>query len=118
MLDIDFVMTYPCYFLCGDGGGLVCITVDNADCLCLFTDTDVLRNFHQDMQSKQEDYKPFALEVSFVTCHTYGELMERLTCAEADLETSGIHFLAIDPTPGKPILYTAIREFIEQLTPE
>ena len=116
--DVEFQMSYPCYFLCGDRGGLVCITVDFVTCLCLFTDTDTLRTFQQDQPQKQQDDLAFPLEIACVTCHTQDELIDRLTDVEEELAESGIHHLAINPAPGEPVAYVTIREFIEALPHE
>jgi hypothetical protein len=113
--DDSFRMAYPCYFLCGDRGGLVCITVDFVACLCLFTDTDTLQSFQQDPQQLQQNGMAFPLEVACVACHTYQEIIDRLNVAEAELAASGVHHIAINPGAGQFVAYTTIREFIEAL---
>ncbi len=113
--DIEFQMLYPCYFLCGDRGGLVCITVDFVTCLCLFTDMDALRTFQQDQNPRQQGNIAFPLEVACVTCHIQDELIDRLTAAEEELAKSGVHHLAINPAPDQPVAYVTIREFIDAL---
>jgi hypothetical protein len=113
--DIEFSMTYPCYFLCGDRGGLVCITVDFVTCLCLFTDMDALRAFQYSQQPQQQDKIAFPLEVACVTCHTQVELINRLAAVEEEIAKSGVHHLAINPAPEQPVAYVTIREFIEAL---
>src|SRR5262245_4481121 len=113
--DDQFRMTYPCYFLCGDRGGLVCITVDFVACLCLFTDIARLQSFQQDPQQRRQEESAFPLELACVACHTNEELIDRLAVAEAELAASGVHHLAINPSPGQPVAYVTIREFIETL---
>jgi hypothetical protein len=116
--DVEFRMTYPCYFLCGDGGGLVCITVDFVTCLCMFTDAAKLQAFQQDQVARQPSDIAFPQEVAFAACRNYDELIDRLTTAESELAASGIHHLAINPAPGEPAGYISIREFIEALLRE
>ena len=65
-----------------------------------------------------QDDIAFPLEVAFATCHNHDELVDRLTTAESELAASGIHHLAINPAPGGPAAYIAIREFIEALPRE
>lgn len=113
--DVEFRMTYPCYFLCGERGGLVCVTVDCVTCLCMFTDAARLQAFQEDRVARQQDDIAFPLEVAFATCHSYDELIDRLTKAESELAASGIHHLAINPAPGEPAAYITIREFIAAL---
>src|SRR5262245_20125253 len=115
--DDTFRMTYPCYFLCVDRGGLVCIAVDFVTCLCLFTDTATLQSFQQDPRQLPQDGLAFPLEVACVACHTYKELIDRLAVAEAELSASGVHHLAINPGADQSVAYTTIREFIETLPP-
>jgi hypothetical protein len=116
--DVEFRMTYPCYFLCGDRGGLVCITVDFVTCLCMFTDAAKLQAFQQDQLARRQEDIAFPLEVAFAACHNYDELIDRLSIAETELAASGIHHLAINPAPGEPAAYISILEFIEALPRE
>jgi hypothetical protein len=116
--DVEFRMTYPCYFLCGDRGGLVCITVDFVTCLCMFTDAAKLQAFRQDQAARRQSDIAFPLEVAFAVCHNYDELIDRLTTAESELAATGIQHLAINPAPGEPAAYITIREFIEALPRE
>jgi hypothetical protein len=113
--DVEFRMTYPCYFLCGDRGGLVCITVDFVTCLCMFTDAAKLQAFQEDKLARQQSDIAFPMEIAFAVCRNYDELIERLNTAESELAASGIHHLAINPAPGEPTAYITIREFIEAL---
>jgi hypothetical protein len=113
--EVDFHMTYPCYFLCGDRGGLVCITVSFVTCLCLFTNLKALQSFQQEQRRQQHDSIAFPLEDSFVACHTRNELIDRLNAAESELALSGVHNLAINPEPGQPIAYITIGEFNDAL---
>lgn len=40
MPNVDFEMTYPCYFLHNAAGNPEVVQVDGNTCLCLFTDQD------------------------------------------------------------------------------
>ena len=116
--DVEFRMTYPCYFLCGDRGGLECITVNVVTCLCMFTDAAKLQAFQEDQLSRQKSEIAFPMEVAFAACRNYDELVDRLTTAESELAAAGIHHLPINPVPGEPAAYISIREFIEALPRE
>jgi hypothetical protein len=113
--NVDIPVTYPCYFLCGNRAGLVCITVDFVTCLCLFTDLNKLQAFQQEQCRNEDRDIAFPLEVTFLTCHTRDELVDRLNAAETELASWGVHHLAIDPEAGQPIAYISIRDFIDAL---
>ena len=114
----DFVMTYPCYFLFGDGGGLQCSVVEGKDCLCLFTTLDKLLLFHTTMLQQQRQVTNGELQVEIDTCNNYDEIISRLRSGVSELESAGIYHLAIDPIPEQRVLYCAIRDFIEDLPRE
>ena len=114
----DFVMTYPCYFLLGDGGGLQCNVVDGKDCLCLFTSLEKLTHFRTTMLEQKRPPTTGGLQVGIDTCHNYDELISRLKSGVSELEAAGINYLAIDPVQGQRVLYCAIRDFIEDLPRE
>ena len=116
--DIDFVMTYPCYFLFGESGGLQCNTVDGKECLCLFTSKETVQRFHQILQHQLHGPHLEFLMASVDECPDYDGLMDRLKSGEAELAASGIGHIVIDPVPGRPVCYAPIRDFIEQLLPE
>jgi hypothetical protein len=116
--DIEFQMTYPCYFLCGDRGGLVCITVNFVTCLCLFTQLGKLQTFHRAQSAAASSEPAFPLKVAFATCDNADELINRLTAAEIELSASKVTHLAINPAPGEPVPYITIREFVAALPRE
>lgn len=112
--DIEFQMTYPCYFLCGDRGGLVCITVNSVTCLCLFTEMTKLHAFQRDQQDEQAG--PAATsQVAFAACDNVDELVKRLRAAETELAASKVDHLAINPVAGEPVPYISIHDFIAAL---
>src|SRR5215475_10032099 len=76
--EVEFQMTYPCYFLCGDRGGLVCITVNFVTCLCLFTQLGKLQAFKQAQSINASPDLAFPLEVAFATCDNAAQLISRL----------------------------------------
>jgi hypothetical protein len=108
-------MTYPCYFLCGDRGGLVCITVNFVTCLCLFTQLGKLHTFQLAQPAGASADLAFPLKVAFATCDNAEELINRLNAAEKELSASKVTHLAINPTPGEPVPYITIREFVAAL---
>src|SRR3954470_23961425 len=83
--------------LCGDRGGLVCITVNFVTCLCLFTDFAKLHGFLQSQPTNAPPDLAFPLEVAFATCHDASELIDRLNVAEKELAASKVDHLAINP---------------------
>jgi hypothetical protein len=113
--EVEFQMTYPCYFLCGDRGGLVCIAVDFVTCLCLFTQLGKLQTFQKAQSAIASPDLAFPLEVAFATCDNAEELISRLKAAELELAASKVSHVAINPAPGEPIAYIAIRDFIAAL---
>ena len=113
--DAEFVMTYPCYFLFGDDGGLTINTVDGNDCLCLFTSTETVQAFQRAKNLSMHGPEHVDLEVGVATNSDYDGLIGWLKSAESELAVSGIRHIVIDPVPGRPVLYTFIREFIETL---
>jgi len=113
--DVEFVMNYPCYFLYGNGGGLVCNSIDGHDCLCLFTSPVILQRFQQFKQRQQDGSNQFDLQAPVATCNNYDELIGLLKSGEAELAKIKVFHIAIDPQLGQPLMYTTIRDFIEQL---
>jgi hypothetical protein len=116
--DAEFVMTYPCYFLYGSSGGLVCNNVDGHDCLCLFTSPVILQKFQQFLLSEQRDTDQINSQVPVATCNNYDELIGLLKSGEAELGKIKVFHIAIDPQKGRPTMYAPIRDFIEQLPRE
>src|SRR4051794_38320184 len=88
--EVEFQMIYPCYFLCGDRGGLVCITVNFVLCLCLFTHLAKLHAFQQSQSANAPPDLAFPLEVAFATCHNASELIDRLNAAENEFAASKV----------------------------
>ena len=113
--DAEFVMTYPCYFLYGDSGGLVCNTVDGNDCLCLFTSPVILQKFQQFRQRQLHGASHVDRQAPVATCNNYDELIGLLKSGEGELAKIKVFHIAIDPQQGQPILFAPIRDFIEQL---
>lgn len=113
--EVEFQMTYPCYFLCGDRGGLVCITVNAVTCLCLFTQLGKLQTFHQAQSSGAAPGSASPPKVAFATCDNAQQLISRLQAAERELAASKVSHLAINPAPGEPVAFIAIRDFIAAL---
>jgi len=113
--DAEFQMTYPCYFLYGNSGGLVCNDVDGHDCLCLFTSPVVLQRFRQLLQRQLFGENHVDVQVPVATCNNYDELIGLLKSGEAELAKIKVFHIAIDPEQGQPLMYATIRDFIEQL---
>jgi hypothetical protein len=84
---------------------------------CVCSSTDTLRRFHLVMHT-QHHGPPKNVQVAVDTIEDYDGLIDRLKRGEADLAKSGIMHICIDPVPGQPVMYIAIREFIEQLPRE
>lgn len=113
--DSDFLMTYPCYFLCGEGGGLQCNTVDGKDCLCLFTNLEVLQQFWTTMHQQVHGPAAANLTVAFDTCDDRDGLLNRMKSGEKELAKAGFRHIVINPRQGWPAQYVTIRDFIEYL---
>lgn len=113
--ELEFQMTYPCYFLCGDRGGLVCISVDAVICLCLFTQLGKLHTFQRAQSAASSSASADQPQVTFATCDNSAELIDRLKSAEVELAASKVCHLAINPAPGQPIPYISIADFIAAL---
>jgi hypothetical protein len=116
--DAEFVMTYPCYFLYGNSGGLVCNNVDGHDCLCLFTSPVILQKFQQFLLAQHPGSNHGDSQAPVTTCNNYDELTNLLKSGEAELEKIKVFHIAIDPQKGQPTMYAPIRDFIEQLPRE
>jgi hypothetical protein len=116
MADDEFKMTYPCYFLYAEGGeSLQCNVVDGHVCLCLFTTQESVQRFYVTMLTHDKGPQHGYLQVPVDTVEHYAGLVDRLKSAEARLAGAGINFIAIDPIPGQPVMYTTIRDFIDGL---
>ena len=115
MADAGFQLSYPCYFLYGNEGGLITNPVNGQQCLCLFTNTEALQRFKQATNLYMHGPEHVDLEVATDEVEDRDGLLNRLTNAEADLAADGIRHISIDPVPGQPTSYAAIREFIEMI---
>jgi hypothetical protein len=115
MADAGFQLTFPCYFLYGNEGGLVTNPVSGQQCLCLFTSTEAVQRFKQWTNLFMHGPEHVDLEVATHEVEGREGLLERLTNADADLAASGIRHTSIDPVPGQPTPYGTIREFIEMI---
>jgi len=113
--EVEFQMTYPCYFLCGDRGGLVCIAVDAVTCLCLFTQLGKLQVFQKAQSASASAGSAAPTKVAFATCDNAQQLISRLQAAERELAASKVSHLAINPAPDEPVPFIAIRDFIAAL---
>jgi hypothetical protein len=116
--DAEFVLTYPCYFLYGDSGGLVINNVDNHDCPCLFTSPVILQKFQRFKQQQLHGANYVEQQVPVCTCTKYDALIGLLKNGESELAKIKVFHIAIDPQQGRQTLYTTIRDFIEQLPRE
>jgi hypothetical protein len=109
-------MKYPSYFLCCDDGGAACIEAGGNECVCLFTDVEVLRNFFRDKQLEEHGAIGDESAIEVVECSDHDDVLEILESAESP--NDGAPFIAIDPIPGKQVRYFAMSEFIEKLVCE
>jgi hypothetical protein len=114
MPDIDFAMSYPCYFLERDDGGLEDVLIDGKHCLCLFTDDDILKSFYK----AKHGVSPLDRTITTIECQDYDQLMACLDGFEEDFAKPNCNFLAIDPTAGKMAGYVEIGEFKRELKPK
>lgn len=114
MSDSEFVMTYPCYFPLTKEGNPELVHIDDALCVCLFTDKTLVQAFHN--QKHPDDgtgkKRPAARVVAMKSRR---ELLEFLRHSQADFERAGCGFVAIDVGPGKPLMYCAYAELIAEI---
>lgn len=115
MSDDEFHMTYPCYFLCGNRGGLVCINVNGVDCVCFFTEVATLQAFERSQRLQLKNAPDIPMQVAFIKCDDRDELISRLIAAKRDLAATDVQHLAINPITGQPIAFIGIADFVAAL---
>ena len=111
MPDIDFVMTYPCYFLLTQAGNPEALLVDGNKCVCLFTDRDLVESFYKDKYG--DDFVSRTIEA--FTCNCKDALLNTLREWEQQLAARGVSWLALDATPRKMVGTVRIHEFVEEI---
>lgn len=111
MPDVDFVMTFPCYFLQTERGNIESVVVNGDTCICLFTDSDILETWYQEKYSA--NFIPRTADV--VKILNIGELRGTLEEIHPQLVAQDVYHLVIDPTPGKLVGQVTIREFLDHV---
>jgi hypothetical protein len=110
MSDAEFVMTYPCYFPLTDEGNPVLVQIDDALCICLFTDRRLLEAFHRE-KHRGKDKRT----VKMIAMKSATELLAFLRNSESEFAKEGCGFVAIDVSPGKPLMYCAYAELMAEI---
>ena len=110
MPDIDFVMTYPCFFLLNENGNPESVIIDGLYCLCLFTDFDLVESFYKSKYGNHFVTK----EIDALRCDDRGKLVSFLREEKSNLAEQNVQHLAIDTTPGKMTMCVDIQEFINE----
>ena len=109
MPEIDFAMTYPCYFLLKQNGEPDWIVSESGCCICLFTDWHLAETFYKDRYGVDLATRPTAVMIF----ENQKNLTTTLAQSERQLAETGLRHLAIDATPKKPVATSLIRDFIE-----
>lgn len=112
MSDTDFVMTYPCFFLLNEHGAPDIVQIDDALCVCLFTDSDTVQGFFQDKYGKT-DAGPKVLVMK-----SPADLVYMLKQWQAVFEHDGIHCVAFDVGPKKHPMYGRYEDLIAMVEAE
>lgn len=110
MPEVDFVMTYPCYFLLTEAGNPEAVVIDGEQCLCLFTDSDLLEPFYK--EKYRESIAP--RQVRTWTMSNRLELLSTLKDFQTQLAPGVVH-VAIDASPRKRTIYVRFNELIKDL---
>lgn len=111
MPEVDFVMTYPCYFLHNASGNPEVVTIDGNACLCLFTDQDLVERFYKHHYGT--NYVTRTIETSRVD--TQPNLIALLKAWKAEYGEQGCRHIAIDATPNRQVGYVEFGELIAEL---
>jgi len=111
MSEIDFAMTYPCYFLLTKRGNPETVISEGVRCVCLFTDSDLIEPFYKDKYGNAIE----AVEIEVMPIENRESLLTMLREIEIELAEQNVYFLAIDVTPNKMVGRVLIRKFIEDL---
>lgn len=109
MSDSEFVMTYPCFFVVNEHGAPDIVQIDDALCVCLFTDSDTVQGFHQDKYGTTDaGPKVFVMK-------SPADLIHMLREWQTVFEHDGIRFVAFDVTPQKNPMYAPYVDLIAEL---
>lgn len=114
----DFELTYPNYILLqdeGEGAEPLVILQDDEPCICLFTDLDLLTEFHARNVRAKTGEASGNTRLNAATCADRLTLLTVLEELLPMLAASGVHRIALDASNGKRILSAHCLEFIEML---
>lgn len=111
MLDIDFVMTYPCYFLLTEKMNPESVIIRDDLCVCLFTDYDLVESFYKEKYGKHFVIR----KIQVIEVKNQPGLVDFLTEKQPELAQENVLYLAIDTSPGKMVGRVLISEFIVDL---
>lgn len=107
----DYVMTYP-YFILMDEAVPLAISVEGEWCICLFTDRDLVNQFHL---AHRRDTSPAGLTVSVIEGSDRKLLIRILKEWKPELIKLDITRVAVDPTPERQVRTARIGDFIAML---
>lgn len=111
MPEVDFLMTYPCYFLLTEKENPESVVIDGERCICLFTDIHLVEPFYKDKHGDN-----FATrQIQTWTMTERIGLLKTLKDWQPELAPQNVTHVAIDATPGKQTSYVTIAELIEDL---
>jgi hypothetical protein len=106
MPDKDFVVSYPCYFPLSTSDAPELIKVDGNLCICFFTDGDTMQTF----QTHHHGWDKLR-NVQVIACQDHETLVSTLNALRQQLDEQGVRYVALDPTPGKQIIYADLDGF-------
>ncbi len=111
MPDVDFAMSYPCFFLLTERGNPESVISDGDHCICLFTDRDNGEKFYKGHYG--DNFVTRTVEV--IEMPNRLRLLARLRELEPQLAVQNVCHVAIDPTPGKFIARVTFAELMGHL---
>jgi|SRR5579863_807785 len=111
MPEVDFVMSYPCYFLLTANGNPETIMVGSDRCVCLFTDRHDVELFYKDKYGDNFAHR----EIEVMAFTGKQGLIETLQGMQDDLLANNMRHISVDFCPGKQIGYVEIDEFVREL---
>ena len=108
MPDVEFEMTYPCFFIMRENGTPETVHSEGDHCICLFTDRDLGESFFRGTYGDEFVTKT----VNVLGMANQNDLVEYLTRVQSQSE---IDHVAIDASPGKLVGRATISGLIEEL---
>ena len=110
MPDEPVSLSYPCYFALTERDAHERVQIDGFSCLCLFTDSDLVKAFHRRKYRTRGEQLP-----RVYTLEKAAELRTFLRRNEKRFAKENCRHVAIDPSPGLAPVYVTFRELMADL---